>query len=197
MDILRPKSLDSNQLIPYDPIRDSQYVRRYNPYRHLEEIVPEEIRTLPTFPYNEDRTQRWCYRCKVFQNIADFRPNYGSCKHSLKLSIERKRAANYRTNYGFSLEEYNQMFEAQGGRCAVCRRVETNLDPRNGRVKHLSVDHDHKTGEVRGLLCCDCNTALGHLRESAHRTRALLAYINKIHPTKRGNQSISPPSLWD
>lgn len=52
--------------------------------------------------------------------------------------------------YGISAEQYKILYEAQGGRCAICRRA-------TGATRRLAVDHDHKTGEVRGLLCKPCN----------------------------------------
>jgi len=66
----------------------------------------------------------------------------------------RKEAAhgNYVTKtYGVTQEEYDALYKAQGGRCAICRRA-------TGRARRLAVDHNHKTGEVRGLLCKPCNS---------------------------------------
>jgi len=52
--------------------------------------------------------------------------------------------------YGISEEEYKLLYEAQGGRCAICRKA-------TGAARRLAVDHNHKTGEIRGLLCKPCN----------------------------------------
>ena len=52
--------------------------------------------------------------------------------------------------YGISAAEYDALYKAQGGRCAICRTA-------TGKARRLAVDHDHKTGEVRGLLCKPCN----------------------------------------
>ncbi|GAB4584441.1 hypothetical protein Ntsu_22730 [Nocardia sp. IFM 10818] len=61
--------------------------------------------------------------------------------------------------YGITKEEYWAIYEAQGRKCAICRRA-------TGVRKKLSVDHDHATGMVRGLLCTMCNrNVLGHLRD--------------------------------
>lgn len=60
--------------------------------------------------------------------------------------------------YGLSEGDYEALYAAQDGRCAICRRA-------TGRVKRLAVDHDHKTGKVRGLLCGTCNKMLGHARD--------------------------------
>jgi hypothetical protein len=60
--------------------------------------------------------------------------------------------------YGLGPGDYERIYAAQGGRCAICRRA-------TGATKKLAVDHDHATGEVRGLLCSSCNRAIGHLRD--------------------------------
>lgn len=52
--------------------------------------------------------------------------------------------------YGIGEGDYDRMYAAQGGKCAICQRGK-------GKSKRLSVDHDHKTGKVRGLLCAACN----------------------------------------
>lgn len=66
---------------------------------------------------------------------------------------ERKESAHgqyVERTYGITAEQYEMLYKAQGGRCAICRRA-------TGAARRLAVDHDHKTGEVRGLLCKPCN----------------------------------------
>lgn len=53
--------------------------------------------------------------------------------------------------YGVTEAEYDLLYRSQGGRCAICRRA-------TGKARRLAVDHNHKTGEVRGLLCKPCNS---------------------------------------
>ena len=65
-----------------------------------------------------------------------------------------RRSLYLQHEYGITEEDYQRMLEAQGGRCYICQKM-----PRKGA--HLSVDHDHKTKRVRGLLCTRCNRALG------------------------------------
>ena len=74
------------------------------------------------------------------------------------------------------MDEYVSLAEAQGGRCAICRQPETHRD-RSGSVQPLGVDHDHRTGKVRGLLCHSCNTALGYFRDDPALLTAAAEYV--------------------
>lgn len=65
--------------------------------------------------------------------------------------------------YGLAPGEYDRLYEAQGGLCAICGPV-TGY---NGSTRRLSTDHDHQTGLVRGLLCKHCNDMLGRFRDDA------------------------------
>ncbi len=77
--------------------------------------------------------------------------------------------------YGITQEEYDVRLEAQGGACAICRKAEPGG---NGNTS-FHVDHNHETGEVRGLLCAACNSGLGHLGDDIDRLRAALAYLER------------------
>ena len=89
--------------------------------------------------------------------------------------IETRRRYHLNRFYGMTLEHFNELFEAQNGLCAVCRQPETGI--RRGVRKSLDVDHNHTTGQIRGLLCSKCNAALGLLMEDPLRIRALLSYL--------------------
>lgn len=90
---------------------------------------------------------------------------------------DRCRAASRRRTRGITNEEYVQLLKQQNGVCAICRQPETTV--RGGRVQHLSVDHNHATGEIRGLLCVGCNTALGSMKDSEELLLAAVEYIKK------------------
>lgn len=82
-----------------------------------------------------------------------------------------------RATYGITRDEYLAIYEAQGGKCAICQRA-------TGASKNLSVDHDHETGEVRGLCCTPCNRdVLGHLRDEVEAFRRCIRYL--IEPPAR------------
>jgi hypothetical protein len=75
--------------------------------------------------------------------------------------------------YGITLKEYDALLQEQDGVCAICKKVDDVLD------RKLSVDHDHKTGKVRGLLCTHCNTGIGQLKESLELLLVAAEYLKK------------------
>jgi hypothetical protein len=77
--------------------------------------------------------------------------------------------------YDFTQEDYQALLAWQGGRCYICRQVP--------RVRRLAVDHDHRTGEVRGLLCANddwgCNVSLRRLLNSEAMAKRAYDYVAK------------------
>ena len=73
-------------------------------------------------------------------------------------------AAQRKITYGLGSDEFQLLVEAQNNRCAICNQPETAT--RRGKTRTLCVDHNHKTGAIRGLLCNRCNTALGLIDDS-------------------------------
>lgn len=92
------------------------------------------------------------------------------CQDCLDKSFARK----LKQRYGLTLADYNRMFTEQGGVCAICSQPEIHSYRRR-----LSVDHDHETGEVRGLLCHACNTGLGKFFENAELLEVAAAYLRR------------------
>ena len=84
-----------------------------------------------------------------------------------------RRDYDYKRKYGISLEDYNEMFYEQHGSCGICGKHQEEL---RGR---LCVDHSHETGEVRGLLCQECNSALGMLGDSIESIQKAMEYLNE------------------
>lgn len=75
------------------------------------------------------------------------------------------------SKYGMTLQKFDEMARNQGGVCAVCH------NPNNIEGRELTVDHDHKTGEIRGLLCHSCNLVLGLVGDSLDRLLDLHEYL--------------------
>lgn len=80
-------------------------------------------------------------------------------------------------SYGITLAEYDEIFEKQKGKCAICGLPE-KYSVTMGYARRLCVDHDHKTDKVRGLLCNKCNTRLAVLDDEDFVKKAE-KYLNK------------------
>lgn len=107
---------------------------------------------LPTKPLS-----KWGEYKKVSRSNPDFQKN--------EMDARLKRT------YGITLEEYNALHSKQDGRCKICNQPET------ARNRSLAVDHDHKTGKVRGLLCGKCNMALGKFQDDERILASAIAYL--------------------
>lgn len=84
--------------------------------------------------------------------------------------INNKKAT-LKNKFGMTIDQYIMLLEQQGEKCAVCST------PRNNLKRDLSVDHNHTTGKIRGLLCDNCNIALGHLKEDTERMKNMIRYV--------------------
>lgn len=82
------------------------------------------------------------------------------------MNPDKTKDRDLRRKYGITLADWQKMYDEQGGVCKICGTPETKVDRRQGVVRSLSVDHCHGTGKVRGLLCSDCNTAIGLFKHS-------------------------------
>ena len=78
--------------------------------------------------------------------------------------LASERANKLRIRYGMTVADYDLMLEAQGGVCAICEAAPNS--PRNASKGRLCLDHDHRTGTPRSLLCSACNSALGYLDDN-------------------------------
>mgnify|MGYP000857438858 FL=1 len=84
---------------------------------------------------------------------------------------ERKRKL--RESYGLTLEEYNTILDAQNNLCAICKQINTSS-------RDWHVDHCHKTGKVRGILCSHCNLMLGHATDNVLTLHSAINYLKGI-----------------
>ena len=90
-------------------------------------------------------------------------------KYNKENPLKRKNAV-LKNVYGITLVQYNEMFETQEGKCAICQRHQNEL------TRTLCVDHDHKTNKVRALLCVTCNTDVSVVE---NRLEEMTKYLNK------------------
>lgn len=91
-----------------------------------------------------------------------------------KAGIDRE--SKLRKRFGITADDYDRMLAEQGHVCAICGEIERVVDHR-GKVRFLSVDHDHETGAVRGLLCFTCNVGIGAFKERRDLIEAAAHYL--------------------
>jgi len=108
--------------------------------------------------------EKWFYKHKRCKN--GLRPTCKDCckKEQLRRGITPKdkitmRKYHLKNKYNITLEDYNSLFVKQNGCCLICGKHQSELKYK------LAVDHNHKTGEVRGLLCNHCNAGLGNFND--------------------------------
>lgn len=122
---------------------------------------------LPCLKFQRDPSKKhgvttFCRGCKLGHEPDVRRAQRGRGRHHTGL-----------INWG----EYEGMVEAQDGLCAICGRPETTRSCASGEPRRLSVDHDHVTGQVRGLLCHGCNVAIGHFGDDVEVLLSAVRYL--------------------
>ena len=94
-----------------------------------------------------------------------------------------------KTSYGIDLEEYNEILSKQNNVCAICKKPETNDTWKKGKSNYLSVDHDHNTYKIRGILCSKCNSAIGLFIDSPELLLEAAKYLIKSRLADEENES--------
>lgn len=131
-----------------------------------------------------------CTKCKTEKPITEFGTNQCSkdgietrcklcknkraSKHNKEHPVtyaKNSRAAHLRKSYNMTLEEYDRLYLKQNGMCAICG---TSKCP-SGHT--LAVDHNHNTGQVRMLLCVDCNSLLGRAKDNIEILKKAILYL--------------------
>lgn len=98
-------------------------------------------------------------------------PSYG--KEWAASNRGKMRNKQLKSRYGIDSEQFQAMFLRQAGNCAICKRHQSEFK------RTLSVDHNHKNGQVRELLCDLCNRAIGYLQDCSDLVKAAAAYLEK------------------
>ena len=123
-------------------------------------------------------------KCKECNSKLAMRPDQ-KAKRTEYASLRWKsgvlRDQRYKKNFGITLEDYDRMFAKQKGVCEICGSPqEKRSSGRGGVVTNLAVDHCHKSGKVRGLLCGKCNSFIGFAEDSKQRLEKAIEYL-KFH----------------
>ncbi len=132
-----------------------------------------------------------CISCGVLKDYSEYHTRGGRQRHLFKSSCkechkkrakayyhkvntpDKQRSHNLKRSFGISVETYEDMLSKQNGLCKICKVPASSLS------KRLAVDHDHKTGKIRGLLCLYCNTGLGKFRDSTDLMLEAIKYLKE------------------
>lgn len=117
-------------------------------------------------------THKKCSSCKGFLPFAKFNKDGRGARGLQTACVHCQQTLTWRSRYGIDAEAFARIAHRQGVRCAGC---EVTLDL--GRNTHI--DHDHVSGVVRGLLCQNCNMALGSAKDSPSTLRRLATYLEE------------------
>lgn len=129
--------------------------------------------------YKTDEYRKW-----HAQNAREWRRRNKERNYATQVRYKVKNPDKYREtqmnagllkNYGITKKQRDDMFAAQGYKCAICPSVTSNR-----KNQAWAVDHCHATGKVRGVLCHHCNAVLGYARDDCAILQAAIAYLGRI-----------------
>ena len=130
----------------------------------------------------KNNVQAYCRQCTNQKNREHYSSDPKAIEKRRKREARRlekdpmvKRRAELLRVYGITLEEWYEIYDSQNGVCAICKQECKTR-------KSLSVDHDHETGDIRGLLCNRCNRGLGLFRDDPEVLKNATRYLqsNKV-----------------
>ena len=146
--------------------------------------VPEVYERLALLQAQQRNSERFrvnafesavCRACGQDYSKRKHRKTDGLCRTCKEKQKEFVPSSERLERYNLTRAEYDVLFQKQGGACAICKRPEPQLH------KALAVDHDHKTGQIRSLLCSKCNMGLGHFQDSPELLQAAIQYLSFHH----------------
>jgi hypothetical protein len=134
---------------------------------------------LADFHKNKYKKDGYCYVCKSCRSIRRTENRQKNKEYILAYEhtpeyLNRQKDNTFKRVYGITLEIYNEMVKQQKGLCKVCGKPENHKTKKN-----LTVDHDHRTGKVRGLLCHRCNVVLGLVDEKVSILKCFKNYLKE------------------
>lgn len=121
----------------------------------------------------ETERTKVCNICGKIKPLVDFTIHPTSRKFACAYCLTCQRIKDYKKRYDMTLRDYEKLLKKQNNKCAICGSTEIGDKSR----MFFSVDHDHKTGKVRGLLCVHCNHGLGGFKDNPESLVAAAAYL--------------------
>lgn len=131
-----------------------------------------------------DDDPRPCRNCGTIYQPKHRKTSYycsRECGEDYRNKTGHQRDRHLRRKYGISLEDYDRMLAAQAGGCAICGK---RPDEQQRYDRYLHVDHNHETGEVRGLLCDQHNLLLGRFNDDPNLIRRAADYLDGVLSTQ-------------
>lgn len=141
---------------------------------HLQEEIAKPDRECSTCREQKPREQMARHSPQICKPCVTDRVRQWAARNPERWAEQRRRSF-LKTTFGITLEHFQELLEAQGGRCAICRE-----EPRDPRGYSAQVDHCHQTGEVRGILCGLCNRGIGQFRDDPALLANAIQYL-KAH----------------
>jgi DNA-directed RNA polymerase subunit RPC12/RpoP len=133
-----------------------------------------------------------CTKCGEVKSIDDYYNNStrvdGKAVHCKacwekeyrEKSPEKRKRSQLLVKYGVTWEDYLDVLDLQGYKCAICKRELNVMGDRKEKNNSAHVDHNHSTGKPRGILCAECNSGLGYFKESIDILNSAITYL-EIH----------------
>lgn len=122
--------------------------------------------------FNRDSSNK----CGFRSYCRDCSKRYGQSTYSK--NRDKFQHDKLKSRYGISINQYNELLNNQNNVCAICKKPEITKS-KVGKIQKLSVDHDHKTGKVRALLCSNCNRGIGYLQDDFDLILQAAKYIQQ------------------
>jgi len=158
----------------------AEYARKYR------KIHKEQLSDWNKRRYQKDRIKN-AERSKIWRKLNPEKTKATQARRYIKYREELKRKSKeYAKNhpegvinrrllykFGITLEEYNKILQTQGNGCAICGKNAEN------DYQRLGVDHCHKTGKNRGILCSHCNSGIGYLQDNIEILKNSIKYLKK------------------
>ena len=133
-------------------------------YRHGKYLEQKDARSKYSEQYYQEHRQQYIERARDYRkkNAAVLRAYW------------RQRKT------GCTQEQYDALYAAQDGKCALCGDSTPGRFVGNGKAQDFCADHDHETGRIRGLLCGNCNAGIGHLQDNSTLLRKAADYLDRF-----------------
>lgn len=159
-------------------------------------IIPSPLQISGKTPWKKDGLHHYCKVCHNIESTKYREKNREKCrasnqkyidshpekrreslsKYYLKnkeLVISRSLESHFKIRYNITMETYKNMLEMQNGCCKICKKHTSELK------RKLAVDHCHKTGKVRGLLCKSCNSGIGFFNDNLDILLSAIVYLKE------------------